>query len=334
MDVTQFDGTVYKRATIPSECRRLAREAHVLRTVAHPGVVRVLRSEGGDPPSALVLEAVAGGALARVGTTMSPGAVARLGAVLAETVADLHAIGWVHGSLRPEHVLLDADSRPVLCGLGSAVQAGEVGDWDRRQRDELSDLARLLSSLLARDRESDLRRVLERPRSCRRLAEELRTYDPGGRASRQKTRPSFVAWSVSLVGLALGLWLGLGPIVRLAGRPSTESVSCPVVDRGCTAVAGPVRANVRLITAAASVVVIGRWGCGPLALPAVLNPATGAVWMFSGWPRPGHPVEARLLVQIAGASWLRVQPARSGCDQIVVGRRAQPPVLLPAGQRG
>ena len=39
---------------------------------------------------------------------------------LEATVDRLHRAGVVHGALRPEHVALDADGRPVLVGFGAA----------------------------------------------------------------------------------------------------------------------------------------------------------------------------------------------------------------------
>ena len=39
---------------------------------------------------------------------------------LTTAVERLHRLGLAHGALRPEHVLLEADGRPVLCGFGAA----------------------------------------------------------------------------------------------------------------------------------------------------------------------------------------------------------------------
>ena len=160
MEVTrEAEGLTYKRAGTADERARLAHEAVVLRRVAHPGVVQLVRTEGGDPPSALVLRTQSGGDLAGLG--VQPGAViAGLGAALATTVADLHAVGFSHGAIEAAHVLLDECGRPVLCSLGRAEQIGRSPGGAQRRGDDVRALATMLLQLLRPDQPARISRPL------------------------------------------------------------------------------------------------------------------------------------------------------------------------------
>ena len=81
------------------------------------------------------------------------------------------------------------------------------------------------------------------------------------------------------------------------------------------------------------VVVMGRWGCGPTAFPAVLRPGTGDVWTFDSWATSADPVVGRFVGRVASAWSLRVVPGRSGCDGLEIVRRNLPPVAIPVVTR-
>src|SRR5204863_3836439 len=49
---------------------------------------------------------------------------AALVAAVAETVADLHAIGVIHGRIEPSHVLVAGGGRPILCGFAGGGRVG------------------------------------------------------------------------------------------------------------------------------------------------------------------------------------------------------------------
>src|SRR5271156_4426745 len=98
--------TLRKRATTDADRRRLEHEAQMLVAAAHPGVVELLSIEGGHPPESLILRRAAGGSAQDLGHQPAD-VVAGLGAALATTLADLHEIGFSHGSVTAEHVLLD-----------------------------------------------------------------------------------------------------------------------------------------------------------------------------------------------------------------------------------
>jgi len=94
----------------------LRREARLLAGVQGDGVVRLLEVVDRRGRTALVLDVVPAGSLADHSAPDPEPVVAQVTA----TVDRLHRLGLAHGALRLEHVLLDADGRPVLCGFGTA----------------------------------------------------------------------------------------------------------------------------------------------------------------------------------------------------------------------
>jgi serine/threonine protein kinase len=127
------------------------------------------------------------------------------------------------------------------------------------------------------------------------------------------------------------------PSLGLAGSSSpVESGSpapCPAVDQGC----GPVPIPGGLLTAPtgryqlgapSDVIVVGRWECTSIALPAVLRPSTGQVWTFDAWPTALQPQIGDLAARVPAAWSLRVRPQRSGCDLLEVERRDLPAVTI------
>ena len=120
----------------------------MLRRMAHPGIVQLLGTEGADPPDGLVLRTVSGGDLTALALP-SVAVIAGLGAALATTVADLHAVGFSHGGIEASHVLLDEGGRPVLCSLGRSREASAGSpDGERRYDDDVRALATMLLHLL------------------------------------------------------------------------------------------------------------------------------------------------------------------------------------------
>lgn len=110
---------VVKSAHGAADRHDLAREARILRSFAHPGVVRLVRVEGGDPPERLILRRVRGSTLSELGSEPAE-VTAGWTAAVATVLADLHDVGLCHGAINGDHVLFDAGGRPVLCGFGSA----------------------------------------------------------------------------------------------------------------------------------------------------------------------------------------------------------------------
>src|SRR5262249_55912719 len=116
--------------------------------------------------------------------------------------------------------------------------------------------------------------------------------------------------------------------------PSDPALPCPPVDDGCRPIATPSGLVITsqgqyLAGEPGGVVVLGRWLCGPTALPAWLRPATGQLWTFARWPTSGQAVPARLVTGGLDGAWsLRVRLQRSGCDEIEVDRHRRPPVTI------
>ena len=96
------------------------REAAMLATSRHPGVVRLIGLRPSrDGGLELTTEWVGARSLANLCPLPPEQAAATVGAV-ASTVADLHRRGIVHGGIDATHVLLDGEGRPVLCSFRRA----------------------------------------------------------------------------------------------------------------------------------------------------------------------------------------------------------------------
>jgi hypothetical protein len=106
------------------EAARLKREAELLEAARHPGVVELVGVDGSGVGSMLLTGHVEGPTLAAVGPLPLEEAAGLL-AALASTLADLHALGVVHGAVCPDHVIVGPGGRPVLCSLGYGGRAGE-----------------------------------------------------------------------------------------------------------------------------------------------------------------------------------------------------------------
>jgi hypothetical protein len=154
--------------------------------------------------------------------------------------------------------------------------------------------------------------------------EGQRRDDPVAEPALQGGRVRSRAWLAVVPAGAL-----LATILALTlphGRPGrSDPVTCPAVDDGCGPVAldhgvlATPNGRFRLTATAddTDVAVLGRWGCGPTASPAVLRTG-GQVWVFDAWPSRGTSETARLLRLVRGAVSLRVEPTQSGCDQLQV----------------
>lgn len=103
----------------------LGHEALMLRMARHPGVVELLIEPDLDAHGDLVT-GFAGDATLAERTPLRPEEAAGLLIALAETVADLHELGVVHGRVEPTHVLLAANGQPILCGFAGAALVGRT----------------------------------------------------------------------------------------------------------------------------------------------------------------------------------------------------------------
>ena len=282
--VDGIGGVVRKQAESGPERARLAREAAVLRVAAHPGVVELVATEGGSEPEALLLRKVEGSTLAER-SELSPTFMARMGAALATTLADLHDIGVVHRSLEPGHVLIDGSSRPVLCGFGSSRYDTGTEHLEQWRRDDVMALARLLIGACT---------AAPGPRA----AAVLRAAASGRSRTWFRGRP-----------------VDARQIARtLADTASSASAACP---DGTAPVRAPRRGRSRVARRAGrrtKLALMGSVIAGGLATIAVLRPSAAT---SSAVPPPPEPNRAALASTAA-----RCPPQDDGCVPLAEGGSA------------
>jgi serine/threonine protein kinase len=169
------------------------------------------------------------------------------------------------------------------------------------------------------------------PPTLRALA--ARRLLPGGQVRR---RPVLVGAAVAVFVLALAVvFLSSSTLLSSSRRlssssrapttgraaPGAPSESCPVADGGCRAVrltgsTLSTPAGRFHLDAGRDMMVLGRWACSGPALPALLQPDTGQVWVFLRWATAGRPSTAHPVGTVPGARSLRVLPAAGGCDRL------------------
>jgi len=104
----------------PDDVQRFAREGQALVQLRHPHVVRAVACEPGPPPR-LVMELLPHGSLEdrlRASGPLPVHEALQLGQVLAETLAFVHARGFLHRDLKPANVLLGEEGQPKLADFG------------------------------------------------------------------------------------------------------------------------------------------------------------------------------------------------------------------------
>jgi Protein kinase domain len=103
--------------------RRIRREAEILSSLRHPGILSLLDVEDDGTDLVLVMPRMIGSLADRVvmAGPMSPGEVVRVGRVLLDALATAHRQGIIHRDIKPANVLFDHYGRPVLADFGMAV---------------------------------------------------------------------------------------------------------------------------------------------------------------------------------------------------------------------
>jgi hypothetical protein len=103
--------------------QRLRREAEILGSLAHPGIVPILDVIDDGSEVVLVLPVLAESLEDRVERLgpLPPGEVARIGRLLIDALAAAHRQGVVHRDIKPANVLFDRAGRPALADFGVAV---------------------------------------------------------------------------------------------------------------------------------------------------------------------------------------------------------------------
>lgn len=117
------DEPVVRKTARGGQRAALRREAEVLRAIGGRGVVRVIELCDGSESTELVLEDTGGPSLAAALDDPSTDATSalRLLADACDAVSRLHEMGWAHGNLTADHVLLTRRNNVRLCSLGGAT---------------------------------------------------------------------------------------------------------------------------------------------------------------------------------------------------------------------
>ena len=231
--VTSRNGNLLACKTAkPEESDRIRHEAQLLKRLEHPGIVQLVDFIKG-PSVELYLGFVGPDSWA----TQPPATSAELVEALASaasTVADLHNLGTVHGALRPEHVLVAPDKRPVLCGLADATTSTEAGcardlaelaglidhlavaceDKERRQLNALARRAER-GSVTASDLTAELDRLHGGPRKLSKRRSLPAIPRPSKRAS---------VTAAAVLGVALLGWTVLKPEGSATSTPELSTV--------------------------------------------------------------------------------------------------------------
>ncbi|HLY84339.1 MAG TPA: serine/threonine-protein kinase [Acidimicrobiales bacterium] len=103
--------------------QRIRREAEILSTLRHPGIVPLLAVEDDGADVVLVMPRMVDSLADRVGTMgpLPPATVIAIGRVLLAALAQAHRQGVVHRDLKPANVLFDEFGRPAIADFGVAV---------------------------------------------------------------------------------------------------------------------------------------------------------------------------------------------------------------------
>jgi WD40 repeat protein/tRNA A-37 threonylcarbamoyl transferase component Bud32 len=110
-----------KHTGAESRVRFLA-EAETIARLKHPNLVQIHSLGEHDGRPYFEMEYIEGGSLARRldGTPWASGPAARMVAVLARAIGDVHRLGIVHRDLKPANVLLTDDETPKIVDFGLA----------------------------------------------------------------------------------------------------------------------------------------------------------------------------------------------------------------------
>lgn len=315
-------------------------EARVLQALDHPGLIQFVELvEEGD--SVVMSTGFAGADTWASQPPELPIERASGIAAIAATIADLHARGIVHGSLRAEHVIRTDDDRPVLCGLSRTRGDGE----SERQADleALSDLIEepplppgpVTAELMAlaariRSRRHDASDVVQ---AANRITATGREASVPDRAQRRRTLAIATMAVIAAGGTAVTAFGGLhrteGDTARAHETATTSAV--PVASAAPPSAAShpqpPPATDGSVVIEhqgrryrigyESDIVVLGDWDCDGETTPAVLRPPTGEIGVFERWPDPFDSISAPGAWVIDGAVGLSVE-AGTSCDRLRV----------------
>ena len=271
----------------------------MLRSITGPGVPSVLEFEETPRQSRLVLGVAPPLALSRLPSTSLVPALAQI----AEVLARAHRAGICHGPIRDEDVLADG-SGVLLTGWHRdelATPATDVLSFGLLLRD-VAGADRSLQAIASRATAPD-------PPTMAGLAEALRSLTAPVVSSPRRRPPRrlrIIATLACAAATASLVFIGSSPPKSERTNPNARTARGNIVEWAGRrwAVGQP-----------GDVVAIGRWSCDGRALPAVLRPATGDIWVFTGWPRGRAPVAGRPARSVPDAVRLRIRHD-GPCDRL------------------
>lgn len=109
----------------PRALERFMREAKMLASLNHPGVIKVHSTGWLSEGPFLLMEFVEGQVLSALREPLAPREAARITRDVASAVAALHRDGLLHRDIKPANVILRTDGSPVLLDFGLARDARE-----------------------------------------------------------------------------------------------------------------------------------------------------------------------------------------------------------------
>jgi hypothetical protein len=318
---------------------RLRRRAELLRRAAHPGVVE-LRSWHDEGTVGTLHLTDPGDRRLDTHPPTDPVGAAHLVAALASTIADLHAIGIAHCSLHSSEVALDDRDRPVLCGFDAARSTLDPGAASADVV-ALGDILEFCTTAAGRSAPRTTRRLRsigERARSGEPTAREIAAECAEAATLEPVPRSAMPAVAGLLAVAAALAWWNTSTDGSPVGTPSTSSApatTVPAAAPGPTLTPAPQRpmpatsdeGEMRpvLVHAGSTFRVglpgdrwaIGDWRCSGHLHPAVLRPATGAVFVFDDWATTSSTVTVAALSHHAGATDIQAR-RRGDCDDLVL----------------
>ncbi len=103
--------------------RRIRREAEILASLDHPGIVSLLAVEDDGADVVLVMPRMIGSLADRVCAfgPLPPSEIDAIGLALLDALATAHRQGVVHRDIKPANVLFDAAGNPALADFGVAI---------------------------------------------------------------------------------------------------------------------------------------------------------------------------------------------------------------------
>ncbi|MDQ3995900.1 MAG: serine/threonine protein kinase, partial [Gemmatimonadota bacterium] len=122
-ELTVLPHSAEYEVTLARALRRFKREAELLADIAHPNIPRARRCVEANGTAYLVLEHYEGRTLAEhaaaAGDRLPADRASGLVLQVLQGLEALHAEGIIHGYLTPETILVDANSRALILGLGT-----------------------------------------------------------------------------------------------------------------------------------------------------------------------------------------------------------------------